>query len=161
MATTASVMGSKAGPAIASAQAGQVTVVRGSYDLLQPDMEDTTLQLRIVKLPAQHRIVQIILDSEALDAASAGAIDIGVEDDVQDPADTTDLTLFNGATGVDVQADQALVLTSLEAINLAPVDYDRFIVVTVETASTTGVAAALGITLFSRPELGDQFDGNE
>ena len=77
MATKSSVLGSNSGPSVASAQAGQVTVVRGSYDLLAADSEDTTLQLRIVKLPAQHRIVSVVLDNDDLDTGATGAIDIG------------------------------------------------------------------------------------
>jgi hypothetical protein len=159
MATKSSVLGSNSGPAVQTAQAGQVSVVRGSYDLLATDSEDATLQLRVVKLPAQHRIVDLVLDNDDLDGVTAGAINIGIEDSIQDPADTTDLTLF--ATAVDVQtAANRQNVMSFAAVGLAAQNYDRFIVVTMETVSTTGLVGTLGLTLTSRPELGSQFDGN-
>lgn len=159
MPTKESVLGSNSGPAVQTAQAGQVAVVRGSYDLLATDSEDTTIQLRVVKLPAQHRIVAVILDNDDLDTGTDGAIDVGVEDSIQDPADTTDLTAI--ATAIAVQtAANAQVLVGFDSIRLAPVNYDRFIVVTMETVSATGLAGQIGLTLLSRPELGDQFDGN-
>ena len=84
---------------------------------------------------------------------------LGVEDTVQDPADTTDLTLI--ATAIDVQtAANAQIFHAFAAINFAAVNYDRFIVVTIETVSATGLVGTLGLTLTSRPELGSQFDGN-
>ncbi len=101
MPTVSSVMASNAGPGIASAQAGQVVVARGSYAFSAADTIDTDLQVRIVKLPAQHRIVRVILDNDDLDSSTAGAIDIGLEDDVQDPDDSTALLLI--ATAIDVQ----------------------------------------------------------
>jgi hypothetical protein len=160
MATVASIMAGKQGPAVASAQAGQVTVQRGTYDLAQPDAEDATIQIRVVKLPAAHRIIGLVLDNPALDVGSAGAIDIGLEDDIQDPGDTTDLTMF--ATAIDVQtaANRQDVMSHAAAV-LAPQNYDRYIVVTMETVSTTGIADALGLTLTSQPDLGAQFLGNE
>ena len=159
MATKSSVLGSNSGPAVASSQAGQVTVVRGSYDLLATDSEDSTIQLRVVKLPAQHRIIDLVLDNGDLDTGTDGAIDIGLEDSIQDPADTTDLTLFAAAVDVQTAANRQNVM-SFAAVGLAAQNYDRFVVVTMETVSATGLAGQLGLTLTSVPELGDQFDGN-
>jgi hypothetical protein len=100
-----------------------------------------------------------VLDNDDLDGVTAGAINIGIEDSIQDPADTTDLTLF--ATAVDVQtAANRQNVMSFAAVGLAAQNYDRFIVVTMETVSTTGLVGTLGLTLTSRPELGSQFDGN-
>lgn len=159
MPTVSSVMASDAGPAIASAQAGQVVVARGSYAFAAADTIDTDLQVRIVKLTAEHRIVAVILDNDDLDSSTAGAIDIGLEDDIQDPSDTTALLLV--ATAIDVQtAANGQIFVSHAATNLAALPYDRYIVVTWETVSGTGKAGTLGLTLISRPELGSQFDGN-
>lgn len=159
MATKESVMASKSGLAIASAQAGQTVTVRGTYDLTDADTIDTTLQLRMVKLPAQHRIVRVILDNDDLDSSTAAAIDIGLEDDIQDPSDTTNLLLI--ATTIDVQtAANAQEFVSHASIVEPALDYDRYIVVTWETVAGTAKGGRLGITLVSRPELGSQFDGN-
>lgn len=159
MATVVSVMGGNSGPAIASAQAGQVTVQRGTYDLLATDAEDAAIQIRVVKLPAGHEIIDLELDNDDLDTGAAGAVDIGIEDSVQDPADTTDLTLFATAIAVQTAANRENVM-SFAASRLAPQNYDRFIVVTMQTVSTTGLAGRLGLTLTSKPYLGARFEGN-
>ena len=159
MATKSSILGSKTGPSIISSQAGQVTVVRGLYDLLAADTIDTALQLRIVKLPADHRIIDLVLDNGDLDSSTAGAIDIGIEDDIQDPNDSTALLLF--ATAIDVQtaANRQNVMSHAAAI-LTSRPYDRYVVTTWETVSGTAKAGYLALTLTSVPELGAQFDGN-
>jgi hypothetical protein len=152
-------MASKAGPAIGSSQAGQVTVQRGTYDGAITDWEDAAIQIRMVKLPAQHVILDLVLDSEIIDTGAGGAFDIGIEDSIQDPADTTDLTLFATALAVHTAAIFGSQM-SLAAMRLAPQNYDRYIVLTMETVSATGLAVRVGLTLTSKPALGDQFDGN-
>jgi len=159
MATVETVMASKSGLAIASAQAGQVTVQRGSYLLSAAQAGDSTLQIRLVKLPAQHRIVDLYLDNDSIDTSTGAAIDIGIEDSIQDPADTTNLLLFGTAIDVQTDANQQVVMSGAAAV-LAAVDYDRFVVVTLETVATTGEIGYIAVTLTSRPELGSQFDGN-
>ena len=159
MATVETVMASKSGPAIASAQAGQVTVQRGTYDGSITDWEDATIQIRMVKLPAQHEIIDLVIDSEIIDTGAGGAFDIGLEDSIQDPADTTDLTLFATALAVHTAAIFGSQM-SQAAMRLAAVDYDRYVVLTMETVSATGLAVRVGLTLTSKPVLGSQFEGN-
>jgi len=154
MATVASVMGSNAGPAIASAQAGQVTVQRGSYEMIATEPEDNTLSVRMVKLPAQHRIVSLVVENDDLDSGATGTIDIGIEDDV---GATSDATLFGAA--VSVQAAAVVRYETQAALELAAVDYDRYITIDIDVAATTGLAAGVAATLTSRPELGSQFEG--
>ena len=164
MATVASIMGGNAGPAIASAQAGQVTVQRGSYDGAITEWEDATIQIRVVKLPAQHEIVDLVMDNDDLDTGATGAVDIGIEDTVQidlngDADDSTSLLLF--ATAIDVQtAANRQNVMSFAAARLGVRNYDRFVVVTMETVAATGLAGRLGLTLTSKPSLGSQFDGD-
>ena len=164
MPTVASVMGGPAGPAVASAQAGQVTVQRGTYDTVATDTEDSAINIRMVKLPAQHEIVDLVLDNGILDSGSAGAIDIGLEDDIQvdldgSADDSTDLLLF--ATAVDVQsAANRQNVMSFAAAQLGVRNYDRYVVITMETVSTTGLVDRIALTLTSKPSLGAQFDGS-
>jgi hypothetical protein len=160
MATVATIMGGKQGPAVASAQAGQVTVQRGEFDTTVLGMEDAALQVRVVKLPAGHRIIDLVMDNDDLDTGATGAVDIGIEDDIQDPADTTNLLLFATAVAVQTAAIRANHM-SFAAARLAPQNYDRFIVITLETVSATGLVGKLGLTLTSQPDLGAQFLGNE
>jgi hypothetical protein len=156
MGTKTSVMGSNAGPAIASAQAGQVTVQRGNKELLATDSEDATLRLRLVKLPAQHRIVSVVLENDDLDGGATGTIDIGVEDSVQDPVDTTNATLIGAA--VSVQAAAVVRYETQVMLEFGVTNYDRFIIVDIDVASTTGLVGGIAATLTSRPELGAQFE---
>lgn len=164
MPTVEGIMGGNSGPAIASAQAGQVTVQRGSYDTLAGDTEDAAIQIRVVKLPAQHVPVDLVLDNDDMDSDSAGAIDIGIEDTVQidldgSDDDSTSLLLF--ATAIDVQtAANRQNVMSFAAARFGPRNYDRFVVITMETVSGTGLVGRFGLTLTSKPHLGDQFDGN-
>jgi len=157
-------MGSDAGPAVASAQAGQVTVQRGEYDLIGAQTEDATIQVRVVKLPAGHVPIDLVLDNDDLDSGTSGAVDIGLEDTIQldnngDADDSTSLLLF--ATAIDVQtAANRQNVMSFAAARLTPRNYDRFVVVTMETVSGTGLVGAIGLTLTSKPAIGDQFLGN-
>jgi len=149
-------MGSNAGPSIASAQAGQTVTQRGNYELLAAQAEDDTLLIRLVKLPAQHRMVSLVVENDDLDDAAGLVVDIGLEDTVQDPADTTDATLV--ATGVTMQAAAVARYETQAMLELAVVNYDRFITIDITTAAGTGAAGGIAATLVSRPELGAQFE---
>jgi len=151
-----SVMGSNSGPAISSAQAGQTTTQRGNKELLATDSEDVTTQIKLVKLPAQHRIVSLCLENDDLDSGAAGTIDCGILDETQDPVDTTDLTLF-----VAAQSIQAAAFNRFESQAIAEfgvTNYARFVVVDIDVVSATGLAGGIAATLVSRPELGAQFE---
>ncbi len=151
-----SVMGSNSGPAISSAQAGQTTTQRGNKELLATDSEDVTTQIKLVKLPAQHRIVSLCLENDDLDSGATGTIDCGILDETQDPVDTTDLTLFAAA-----QSIQAAGFNRFESQAIAEfgvTNYARFVVVDIDVVSGTGLAGGIAATLVSRPELGAQFE---
>lgn len=140
-----------ASPAIQSAQAGQVTVQRGTYELAATDSEDATLEILVVLLPAQHRIVELTFENDDLDSGATGTVDIGLKDTVQDPADTTDLTLF--ATALSIQAAGINTYKTQATQEVAAVNYDRYIAVNIDVASTTGLAAGIAVELVSRPDL--------
>jgi hypothetical protein len=149
-------MGSNAGPSISSAQAGQVTVQRGNYELSTTEAEDATLEIALVKLPAQHRVVELIVENDDIDSGATATFDVGLLDTIQDPTDTTDLTFW--ATAVSGQAAGINRYISQAAMELAAVNYDRWVVVNILAAATTGVAGGIAATLISRPELGAQFE---
>jgi hypothetical protein len=154
MPTVESVMASKAGPAISSAQAGQTTTQHATYTTpAAADTEDATLQIRLLKLPAQHRIVSLCLDTPDLDSGATGTIDVGVEDA---EGATDDLTLFAAAQSIQAAAFNRY--ESKAIWDYAAVDYDRYIVVNVDVASTTGLAGTINACLVTRPELGSQFE---
>jgi hypothetical protein len=100
----------------------------------------------------------LCVENEDLDSGATGTVDIGIEDTVQDPADTTDATLFAAAQSVQVAAFNRY--ESKAIWDLPAVNYDRFIIVDIDVASTTGLAGDVNATLVSRPELGAQFEGN-
>ncbi len=150
------VMGGNSGPAIASAQAGQVVVQQTRITLLGTDTEDAATVIRLLKLPAQHRIVSLVLVNEDLDDGAAGLIDVGVEDTVQDPSDTSDATLFEAA--LTIQAAGNTRYENAAVWDYAAANYDRFIAITIDTVSGTGAAGDIHATLTTRPELGAQFE---
>jgi len=149
-------MGSSAGPAIASAQAGQTTTQRGNYELTGAEAEDDALLIRLVKLPAQHRIVSLVVENDDLDSGSGLVVDVGIEDTVQDPDDSTDANLV--ATGVTYQAAAVVRYETQAMLEFGVRNYDRFITIDITTAAGTGVPGGIAATLVSRPELGSQFE---
>lgn len=151
------VLGGNSGPAIASAQAGQVVTVNTRISLVGADMEDAATFIRLFKLPAQHRIVSLQIVAEDLDMGATGALTIGVEDTVQDPSDTSDLVLF--AAAEDVQAALNIRYENAAIWDYAAANYDRFIALAIETVSATGLAGDIHAMLVTRPHLGDQFEG--
>ena len=157
MATRTTVMGSDAGPSISSAQAGQVTVQHAKLETSILEMEDATFIMRMLKLPAGHRIVSLVMHNDDLDTGATGAVDIGIQDDVQDPADTSDLTLF--AIAQDVQTAATVTRLENEAIwQYASANYDRFLEIAIETVAATGLVGGVSVVLTTRPVLGDNFE---
>ena len=151
------VMGGNSGPSIASAQAGQTTTQQTRISLLGTDSEDVATRIRLLKVPAQHRIVSLVLINEDLDTGATGTIDVGVEDTVQDPADTTDATLFAAAQSVQAAGNNRYENAAIW--DFAAANYDRYVIVDVDVVSATGIAADIHATLVTRPELGSQFEG--
>lgn len=150
------VMGGNSGPSIASAQSGQTVTVQTRITLLGTDTEDAATVIRLLKVPAQHRIVSLVLVNDDLDDGAAGLIDVGVEDTVQDPADTSDATLF--AAALTIQAAGNNRFENAAIWDYASANYDRFVAITIDTVSGTGAAGDLHATLVTRPELGAQFE---
>jgi len=139
-------------PGIQSAQAGQATVQRGNYELSVAQVDDTAETFRMVRLPAQHRIVSVVVEHDDLDTGAAHLIDIGIEDTVQDPADTTDLTLIAAAATIG-QGPGTTRYETQAMLELPAVNYDRYIVIGVDTAAATAQAGGLAVNLVSRPDL--------
>lgn len=150
------VMGGNSGPAIASAQAGQTVTQQTRITLAATDSEDVATRIRLLKLPAQHRIVTLHLITEDLDSGAGGLIDVGVEDTVQDPVDTTDATLFAAAQSIQAAADNRYENKAVWDFGVT--NYDRFIIVDIDTVSATGLVGDIHATLVTRPELGTQFE---
>ena len=138
-------------PSIQSAQAGQVTVQRGTYELIATQSEDVANAFRVVRLPAGHRIVELTLENDDLDSGATGTIDVGLEDTIQDPADTSDSTLFFTAQTVQAVGINTVKTQAMQEV--AAVNYDRYITVEIDVASTTGLAAGIAVELVSRPDL--------
>ena len=139
-----------ANASIQSAQAGQVTVQRGTYNLDATQLADNTTIVRIVRLPAEHRIVRASFETEDLDTGATGDVDIGLEDTVQDPTDTTDLTLFD--TGLSVQAASIQLYETAALKELPAVPYDRYVIVQLTTAAGTPAPGQIAFELVSRPD---------
>lgn len=158
MVTRATIMGGRTGPSIASAQAGQVVVQHSKIELTVAEVESSTFIARFMKLPAQHRIVSLVVFNDDLDGTTGAAVDIGIQDDVQDPSDTSDLTLF--AAAQDMQTAATITRLETEAMwEYAAANYDRFVEMAIETVAGTGLVGGVSMVLTTRPELGAQFEG--
>ena len=138
-------------PSIQSAQAGQVTVQRGTYELTAAQGIDDTLIIRTVRLPAQHRLVSLHLEYDDLDSGAAGLADLGIEDTIQDPDDTTDATFFEA--DIDIQAAAVIAYKTAAMLELEARNYDRYITFAIATAAGTGLAGGIAVELTSRPDL--------
>ena len=155
MATVESNMASKSGLAVSSSQAGQPTIQSGNYELTKAQAEDATVLLRIVKLPAQHRIVGLVLACDDLSTGTDITLDVGIEDTV---GATTNATLLVDGSTLG-QAGGIADLTGLAALELAAADNDRYITIDISVAATTGIAGGIRAVLTSVPEQGTQFAG--
>lgn len=154
MATRTTVMGGNSGPSVASSQAGQVTVQASKTEVTVAEVEDSAFILRMLKLPAQHRIVSLVMFNDDLDMGAGLAFTIGIADD---EGATDDLVLF--AAAQDAQTAATVTRLENEAIwNYAAVDYDRFLELAIETVAATGLAGGISVVLTTRPELGAAFE---
>jgi hypothetical protein len=155
MATVESIMASKSGLAVSSSQAGQPTIQSGNYELTKAQTEDNTVLLRILKLPAQHRIVGLVLASDDISAGADITLDVGIEDTV---GATTNAVLFVDGSTLG-QAGGIADLTTLAALELAAANNDRYITIDISVAASTGAAGGVRVVLTSVPEQGTQFAG--
>ena len=155
MATIESNMAAKSGLAVSSSQAGQATTQSGNYELTTAQTEDATVLLRILKLPATHRITNLVIACDDLSTGTDIVLDVGIEDTV---GATTAATLFVNDSTLG-QAGGIADVTSLAALELAAADNDRYITIDIGTAATTGIAGGIRAILTSVPEQGTQFAG--
>jgi hypothetical protein len=155
MATVETVLASKSGPALMSSQAGQAVVQRGTYNVLAAQAEDATLSIRVVKIPAQHRITKVVLSASAM--GTSLTLDVGVEDTV---GATSDPNLFT-ATPITTGAAGGIVdVTNKAGLDLAAADNNRYLTVDVVVVAGTGADGTIDVLLECIPELGTQFAGN-
>lgn len=134
-------------PPVTSAMAGEVKAVRGSVSL--PDTLAQNDIVKLVPLPAEHVIVDCILDADDLDSGATPAIVLSAG------------ILNSGAT--DIESGQKLIDGSViaktggvarmdqkGAPRIAPTDSDRIVGVKVDTAAATKQSGTIGLTLLYR-----------
>jgi hypothetical protein len=134
-------------PASTVTGAGQVDINHGVFSLSANLAASDTI--RLCRLPAGHVPVDFILDSDDVDSGGSPTIafNVGIEDTI---GATTNLTAFLAATNVG-QAGGLARITTAASRRIAPVDYDRYVTLTVSTGPATGVATGkITGTLFSR-----------
>lgn len=124
-------------PPPTSTHVGEVISVTGKYTLTSAaefGVNDDEIYLGI--LPADHVMIDGILDVDDIDDASSLVLDIGIKDLIQTDSDTSNQDAFlDGVTtgqagGVARFAEQA-------GFDIAPVAYDRYIVAKAETSAGT------------------------
>lgn len=99
-------------------------------------------KLRVAVLPADHVPVDCFVSLGDLDGGTALVWDLGIEDTTQSPSDTTDLDcLIDGATvGQSAGVQRPNVGTF---VDLAPVPYDRYFTILIDTPPGTDQDAVI------------------
>lgn len=132
---------------------GNIVVPIGPYEV-DASAEITTAsdKLRLGVLPAGHVITDIVFACDELDAGTAVVLDIGIEDTTQDPSDTTDVdALIDGSTVA--QAGGVVRMSAIAGLEIAAVNYDRYITATVITPPTTDQDGGIAGWFSYRPEM--------
>jgi len=133
-------------------EGGEVYAVRFEY-AVPTDVADGDI-IEVAVLPAYCRVVDAILDADALDEGSVPAIlldvglmsgEVGEELDADGNARTCGAELFNDMT--TAQAGGVARVTLATALRIAPVAYDRSIGVKVVANAATAAASDIGLTL--------------
>lgn len=133
-------------PSIVSAMAGEVKAVRGSCAL--PNTLAGSDIVQLVPLPAEHVIVDCILDVDDLDSGtpaivlSVGVLNAGLSD-IESGQKLIDASTKGQAGGV-ASMDQK------GAPRIAPSNSDRIVGVKVDTVAATPQAGTIGLTLLYR-----------
>lgn len=137
-------------PPIVSAMAGEVKAVRGSVAL--PDTLAASDIVKLVVLPAEHVVVDCILDSDDLDTGgtptiivSAGVLNSGATDieSGQKLIDGSGVAKTGGIARMDQQGAPRIAPSSTT---------DRIVGVKVDTVAATKAAGTIGLTLLYRVE---------
>lgn len=137
-------------PAVTVTGAGQVTVNSGVYEIGAAIVINDVFKL--CRLPAGHVPVDLNGMCDDLDSATAAVFDVGILDlDYGSGTDTSDPDAF--ASGLTTaQAGGVFRMTAKAALDLAPVDYDRFVTIKFTTApGTSATTGTLRVNLLSRP----------
>jgi len=143
------VHGSNSGYSLNECAAGGLRVIQSVTSYVTNHAAATVI--RLCKIPAGHAVVDATLFADAIDDVADLVLDIGVEDTIQDPTDTTNVDAFFDGTTLG-QAGGIARMT-LKTGFVAAVDYDRWVTATVMTdAATLTTGGELGIILTTRPE---------
>jgi hypothetical protein len=112
----------------------------------------------LFKLPAEHRIIDASIAWGDIEASTAAAtFDVGIVDTVQSPSDTTDLdAIFDGVT-VGTAAGFAR-MTLPTALNVAPVNYDRYVQLLIATGATTPASGDVEVLVWVSPKQANSAD---
>lgn len=134
-------------PAKSSANSGPVAT-RREFDLTAALAINDTIDM--VKLPAGHVPVDLILDTDDLDSGGSPAIVLHVglrkADGTNDDADA-----FIASSTVG-QAGGVARMAAVAALRVTKSDSDRNVYITVATGPATGATSGkIGVTLISRP----------
>ena len=141
---------SSAFPAPSATEVGEVKCNQGKYDLTAALVVDDVIDL--CKLPAQHVPVDAILASDDLDDGAA----LVMKADIYDPVlDSLTPLITNSNIG---QAGGMARMNAAGAVALAPVDYDRYLRITVTTGPGTGATsgAMRGLLMYRAAEKLDR-----
>jgi len=141
--------GSNSGYSLQECGAGGLRCVQSVIDVQTEPTEGDSI--RMCKIPAGHRVVDVKLFCDDLDTGTELVLDVGVEDEIQDPSDTTNVDAFLDGTTIGQTGGTATgALKTM--FDLGAVPYDRWLAVLWLTDAATFAAGDLGVVLTTRPE---------
>ncbi len=140
-------------PAPTSPVAGGVSLVPFKRDV-DASVEITAAndKLRVAVLPAGHVPVDFFVYMGDLDSATALVWEAGIEDTTQSPSDTTDLDALVAASTVG-QSAGVQRMDEGAGIQIAPVNYDRYVTINITTPPGTDADAVVAGWFSCRPAL--------
>jgi hypothetical protein len=133
-------------PPISGGQAGVVVCNEGSYEV--PATLAGNDIVKLAYLPAGHKPVDVILESDDLDEATALALSVGVVNAGGDDLVANTNFITSSTVGQAGGVARASVVAGLQ---LAPSGSDRVIGVKVATVATTPAAGTLRLKVLSVP----------
>jgi hypothetical protein len=153
MTTTTFIQAEARRPAPTSPVAGGVSV--GAFSRLVDTSEEATTandKLRIAVLPAGHVVVDLMVAMAAIDGGAALVWDCGVEDTTQTNGDTSIAdALVDGSDVGQTAGIQRMDQTA--GVSIAPVNYDRYITITIKTPPATDADGVISGWFSSRAAL--------
>lgn len=148
-------LATNAGHSVFRSEANGVACLRAKVTL--PADYEVGDKFNLLKLPAEHRVVDAVLVAGDLDSGSGVVLDVGIVDTVQDPSDTTSADcIFDGSTVG--QAGGVARASLASCFNIAARNYDRTVQLLVQVGAGGAQSADVELLLWVSPKQANGYD---